>query len=117
MPQRDVPHHASHALLSGGGTLSKLIEGHDWARTPIGPLAQWSAGMRGTVSLILQSSVPMVTLWGEEGVMIYNDAFAIFAGQRHPQVLGANVREAGAKSPTSTTMSSKPAWLATRWPG
>ena len=93
MPQRDTPHQVSHAFLTGGGSLGKLIESHDWARSPIGPLAQWSAAMRGTVSLILQSAVPMVTLWGEEGVMIYNDAFAIFAGQRHPQVLGASVRE------------------------
>ena len=94
MPQRDAPHPASHAFLTGGGALGKLIEGHDWARTPVGPMTQWSSAMRGTVSLILQSSVPMATLWGEEGVMIYNDAYAVVAGQRHPQVLGAKVREA-----------------------
>ena len=33
-------------------------------------------------------------LWGEDGVMIYNDGYAEFAGMRHPRSLGARVREA-----------------------
>ena len=32
-------------------------------------------------------------LWGEDGVMLYNDAYSVFAGGRHPELLGANVRE------------------------
>jgi hypothetical protein len=32
-------------------------------------------------------------LWGPEGVMLYNDAYSGFAGGRHPQLLGSNVRE------------------------
>ena len=32
-------------------------------------------------------------LWGPEGVMIYNDAYSVFAGGRHPRLLGSNVRE------------------------
>ena len=47
--------------------------------------------MKTTVALILQSPVPIVTLWGEKGVMIYNDAYARFAGGRHPQILGKDV--------------------------
>jgi PAS domain S-box-containing protein len=35
----------------------------------------------------------MVTLWGSDGVMIYNDSYAEFAGQRHPQLLGSKVLE------------------------
>ncbi len=42
---------------------------------------------------MLRSNVAMVLLWGPDGVMIYNDAYAIFAGPRHPQLLGSNVRE------------------------
>jgi PAS domain S-box-containing protein len=36
----------------------------------------------------------MALLWGEEGVMLYNDAYAAIAGGRHPDLLGAKVREA-----------------------
>ena len=32
-------------------------------------------------------------LWGADGVMIYNDAYSVFAGGRHPQLLGSKVRE------------------------
>jgi PAS domain S-box-containing protein len=35
----------------------------------------------------------MVLLWGEDGVMIYNDAYSAFAGGRHPRLLGCKVRE------------------------
>ena len=43
---------------------------------------------------MLRSQVPMVMLWGESGVMVYNDAYAGFSGSRHPALLGMNVREA-----------------------
>jgi signal transduction histidine kinase len=36
----------------------------------------------------------MVLLWGEAGTMIYNDAYAGFAGSRHPGLLGKAVLEA-----------------------
>ncbi len=35
----------------------------------------------------------MVLLWGTEGVMLYNDGYAVFAGSRHPGLLGARVLE------------------------
>ncbi|MBO9713674.1 MAG: PAS domain-containing protein [Sphingomonas sp.] len=41
---------------------------------------------------MLDSPVAIVTLWGERGTMIYNDAYAEFAGQRHPALLGSEVR-------------------------
>jgi PAS domain S-box-containing protein len=34
-----------------------------------------------------------VSLWGDDGVMIYNDAYSVFAGGRHPDLLGSKVRE------------------------
>src|SRR4051812_41223634 len=43
--------------------------------------------------MLLLSPVPIVLLWGEDGVMIYNDAYSGFAGSRHPQLLGSKVRE------------------------
>ena len=43
--------------------------------------------------MMLRSPLPIVTLWGEAGVMIYNDAYSVFAGARHPQILGSDVRE------------------------
>ena len=39
------------------------------------------------------SPVPIVLLWGPDGIMIYNDAYSVFAGGRHPKLLGSKVRE------------------------
>lgn len=78
--------------LSGGKT-ADLIKDFDWAKTPIGPIAKWPRSLKTIVATLLRSPVPMVLLWGESGVMIYNDAYSVFAGGRHPQLLGSNVRE------------------------
>ena len=72
--------------------MAALIGAFDWSRTRLGPIANWAPALRSTVSLILQSAVPVVTLWGEDGIMIYNDAYSGFAGGRHPRLLGSQVR-------------------------
>ena len=79
-------------FLTGGGEMARLIAAHDWTST-LGPIRDWPTSLRTTVGLILHSPVPMVLLWGEEGVMIYNDAYSGFAGGRHPSLLGSKVRE------------------------
>ena len=81
------------SFLANGGALARLIQDFDWTTTPLGPIALWPQSLKTTVGLILRSPVPIVTLWGEDGIMIYNDAYSVFAGGRHPQLLGSKVRE------------------------
>ncbi|MEO8153033.1 MAG: ATP-binding protein [Rhizobacter sp.] len=80
-------------FLKGGGNLGALIAAFDWSRTTLGPVHQWPAHMKAATALMLRSKVPIVMLWGEPGVMIYNDGYSEFAGARHPDLLGSNVRE------------------------
>ena len=84
----------AYPFLAGGGELAGLIAGFDWAATGLGPLETWPGHMRSAVAIMLRSDVAIATLWGEHGVLIYNDAYAAFSGIRHPQVLGMRVREA-----------------------
>ncbi|RYJ03260.1 MAG: PAS domain-containing sensor histidine kinase [Acetobacteraceae bacterium] len=84
---------ADPAVLSGGSATARLVADFDWAATSLGPIVGWPPGRRATVQLILHSPVPIVTLWGEEGIMIYNDAYSGFAGGRHPRLFGSRVRE------------------------
>lgn len=84
-------------FLGNAGELGELIRARDWASTPLGPARDWPGCLKTATSLLLQSPVPIVMLWGEDGVMIYNDAYSIFAGGRHPQLLGSNVREGWAE--------------------
>jgi PAS domain S-box-containing protein len=91
MPLDDVTEHPG--FLSSGGELGRLIAEFDWSKTSLGPIDSWSQVVKTTVALNLRSPVPIVTLWGEDGVMIYNDAYSIFAAGRHPKLLGSKVRE------------------------
>ncbi|SFR84519.1 PAS domain S-box protein [Sphingomonas jatrophae] len=81
------------AFLAGGGELGRRIARFDWAATPIGAIADWPPSLCHTVSLMLRSPVPLVLLWGPDGVMIYNDAYSVFAGGRDSRLLGSNVLE------------------------
>jgi PAS domain S-box-containing protein len=84
---------ANTFFLAGGGEMARLIAAFDWNSTSLGPMDSWPAHLKTTVGLILRSPVPLITLWGADGVMIYNDAYAAFAAARHPDILGCKVRE------------------------
>jgi PAS domain S-box-containing protein len=81
-------------FLESRGELGSLIASFDWSQTSLGPIEGWPQIVKTTVALILQSPVPIASLWGERGVMIYNDAYAEVAGERHPQILGLDVLDA-----------------------
>lgn len=80
-------------FLRGGGACADLIAGLDWSLTPLGPIEGWPRSLTGALSILLRSNVPIVMLWGREGIMLYNDAYSEFAGSRHPASLGSAVRE------------------------
>ena len=90
--RRDNP--ATLPFLAGGGRLAELIADFHWDITPIGPIADWPGaheiGHRAHVALARADRHAVGRI---EGVMIYNDAYAEFAGSRHPSLLGSNVRE------------------------
>jgi len=76
-----------------GGEMGALIRKYDWARTSLGPLSAWPQSLMTMTEALLLTPVPMVLLWGPDGIMIYNDAYSIVAGGRHPHLLGSKVRE------------------------
>lgn len=80
-----------HGCQGWKGEMASRIRAFDWSLTSLGPLQHWSHSLRSTVQLMLGSPVPMVMLWGPLGYMIYNDAYAVFAGGRHPYLLGCAV--------------------------
>lgn len=80
-------------FLSGDGEMGERIRAFDWSKTPLGPIDSWPQSLKTATAILLRSPVPIVMLWGEDGIMIYNDAYSVFAGGRHPQLLGSKVRE------------------------
>ncbi len=85
------------AFLNDGSELARLVRAYDWASHPLGRAEEWPDELKTTVAIVLRSPVPMVLLWGEGGVMLYNDAYSAFAGARHPRLLGSYVREGWAE--------------------
>jgi PAS domain S-box-containing protein len=80
-------------FLAGGSKTSELIRTFDWGKTSLGQLSRWPDCLRAVTSLILRSDVPMTIQWGEEGTLLYNDAYSEIAGARHPDLLGRTVRD------------------------
>jgi len=84
-------------FLGSDGEVATIIRQYDWSTTPLGPVERWTPNLKAATALLLQSPVPIVMLWGEDGVMIYNDAYSGFAGHRHPALFGSKVREGWAE--------------------
>ncbi|WLH97716.1 ATP-binding protein [Pseudomonas hefeiensis] len=81
----------NHGCPGWGGEMAGRIRAFDWSQTELGAIEHWSASLRSAVQMLLASPLPMVMLWGRQGFMIYNDAYAEFAGGRHPYLLGCAV--------------------------
>jgi signal transduction histidine kinase/DNA-binding response OmpR family regulator len=73
--------------------MAQRISEFDWRATSLGAIENWQRSLTSTVQLMLASPVPLVLLWNEPGYMIYNDAYAVFAGGRHPYLLGCPVED------------------------
>ena len=84
---------ATHGFPVGGGALGKLIREFDWSKTSLGPISDWPQSLRTATDIVLQAPLPLVMLWGPDGIMIYNDGYAGFAASRHPELLGSKVLE------------------------
>jgi anti-sigma regulatory factor (Ser/Thr protein kinase) len=65
-----------------------LVETFPWESTPLGPRANWDPVVRTTVDLLLACPVPMAFVWGDDYLLIYNDAYAELLGAVHPKALG-----------------------------
>jgi signal transduction histidine kinase/DNA-binding response OmpR family regulator len=75
-------------LFIGRSELAHLMEGYDWAATPIGPPEQWPANLKTAVRIMLASQQPIWIGWGDELIYFYNDPYKSIIGGKHPQALG-----------------------------
>ena len=73
--------------------MAELFARFDWAGTPLGPMAAWPPVLKTTAGIMLRSPLPIAVLWGPEGILLYNEGYAVIAGARHPSVLGSRALE------------------------
>ena len=73
--------------------MGRRIRDRDWSATPLGPLDRWPTVLRSALGICLGSSFPTAIYWGEDEILLYNDAWAPIPGERHPDCLGRPARE------------------------
>ncbi|AZF05108.1 PAS domain-containing sensor histidine kinase [Pseudomonas sp. R5-89-07] len=76
---------------STGSEAAAMIERLDWAQSPLGEANDWPQSLRTAVDIVVHSPMPMLLLWGEQLTQLYNDGFAVLAGNKHPDALGQPV--------------------------
>jgi hypothetical protein len=59
----------------------------DWGATPLGPIETWTFDLRAMCNLIMGSPHPAAMYWGPEHIAIYNEAYILLAGQKHPDLM------------------------------
>lgn len=85
-------------FLSGDGEVAALMRAHDWSTSPLGAPQQWPDALRVLVGVILASKQPMYLLWGDDQIIVYNDAYTPILAGRHPASIGKSIREIWADS-------------------
>ncbi|MGB8700134.1 MAG: histidine kinase dimerization/phospho-acceptor domain-containing protein [Thermosynechococcaceae cyanobacterium] len=89
---------AESSWLVGGGEMGKFLREKDWSDSPLGPIENWPASLRTTVSLVLNSSFPLDLVWGDRHTQIYNDTYRIICGDKHPESMGQDFTECWASA-------------------
>ena len=82
-----------NTLITGNFEMADRIRVHNWSKTPLGPIEDWSETLLATVNLMLHSPFPTILSWGEEMVFLYNDAAISTLTLKHPKALGADYRD------------------------
>ncbi|MEN3274989.1 MAG: hypothetical protein V7631_779 [Massilia sp.] len=78
-------HSGAPGALTG---VRALLAAHDWRDNPLGPLDSWPPELATAVGMALNSSFPMFVAWGSDLRFLYNDAYALILGIKHPHALG-----------------------------
>lgn len=87
-----------HIAGNEGLTMHDRIRSMDWSKTPIGETAAWPESLKSTIRVLLGSRYPMILLWGDALIQIYNDAYTNLIGDKHPYALGRSIKETQAES-------------------
>ena len=81
------------AWLDSNAELGALVSTHDWSASPLGDMSTWPPSLRTAVDIVLSSPMAMILICGPAHVIIYNGAYSVMAGIRHPWALGKTVLE------------------------
>jgi PAS domain S-box-containing protein len=65
----------------------------DWESSPVGPISGWPAELRTICEFALATSEPINILWGDQCTFLYNQAYSLVVGDKHPRAMGRPFKE------------------------
>ncbi|MCW2813537.1 MAG: putative multi-sensor signal transduction histidine kinase [Nocardioides sp.] len=84
--------HERSSVFDTSTAAGRLMAETDWAATPIGDPSTWPESLAVLVRTALSSRYPMLVLWGESYIQLYNDAYSRLIGDQHPSAMGEDCR-------------------------
>ncbi len=87
----ESPHRDGNPIV-GTSEMARLVRAHDWTATSVGPIESWSETLVGAVNSMLNLPFASGIFCGVDNVLIYNDGYRLFLGDKHPEALGNPAR-------------------------
>ena len=78
---------------SSDSEMTRRMRARKWADTPLGPVEDWPPALGNAVDLMLGAEEAISIYWGPRHILLYNDAWREFIGDKHPEALGQPARE------------------------
>ena len=73
--------------------MSERVRALEWDKFNLGNFELWPNELKTILPLCLNTAIPTAIYWGPDLRLIYNDAWAPIAGEKHPWALGRPARE------------------------
>ena len=70
---------------------SRTISSYDWSASTLGDPAAWPESLRIAAGLMFNTPLPMLLAWGEQPVVLCNEAYGELAGPAFARVPGGSV--------------------------
>ncbi|KAG9051349.1 hypothetical protein FS837_008444 [Tulasnella sp. UAMH 9824] len=70
--------------LTAGTKMVDYVKNYPWEKHPFGPMEFWPQSLKTALSAVLASPYPWAIWWGPEFCLLYNDAYAVMSGSKHP---------------------------------
>ncbi|GJH12778.1 PAS domain-containing protein [Caballeronia novacaledonica] len=77
----------------GDGDVRALLRQLNWSTSTLGHPSGWPVPLATAVRMVLSSAFPMFVAWGPELGFLYNDAYAVIMGDKHPRALGQRFQD------------------------
>ena len=80
-------------IFPGDSEMAVRCREFNWASTSLGPPSEWPQALRTIVATTMESPFAMNLWCGPQLNLIYNDAYSVVLGAKHPRALGRPGRQ------------------------